>query len=195
MTARLARFVVVALLTTGCEVGERPSSYVIPGPTVPSPLPTLAPCVWDTREELAIWVNNPVARGSLALEESGPEAFIRIDRADREWVIRGPDLTPPAVGVRTLLIRYRWQPDAGLPATAARTAYTTAYFQTTTSIHWFDPSAQAAANVDLQPRDDWTDIAFVPGQFTPPIDVQYCYLRSGGANRGVIEIDRIELVR
>ena len=45
----------------------------------------------DTGDELAIWMSNPVARGSLALEGSGVEAFIRIDRADREWLLRGPD--------------------------------------------------------------------------------------------------------
>jgi hypothetical protein len=34
-----------------------------------------------------------------------------------------------------------------------------------------------------------------PSQYTPPIDVSYCYVTSNGANRGVLEIDRIELVR
>jgi len=186
--------VVLAVLTMGCEGATRPSSFVIPGPSVPSPLPTAAPYVWDTRDELAIWVENPVALGSLALEGNGPDGFIRIAQAEREWTLRGPDLTPSATGVRTLLLRYRWRPDPALSPAASRTLRATAYFQTTAPLqpYYF---GQGAASADLEPRDDWTDITLVPGQFTPPIDVSYCYLHSFGANRGVLEIDRIELVR
>lgn len=187
--------VLVAIAGTACNTGGRPSSYVIDGPTVPSTLTTVVPFVWDSRDELDVWVHNAVSRGSVAIVGSGSEAVIRIDRADQEWVLRGPDLTPPAPEVRTLLIRYRWQLDPALPATAARTLHATAYFQTTTPIHWFDPNAQAAAHGDLQPQNEWTEIRFVPGQYTPPIEVRYCYLHSFGANRGVLEIDRIELAR
>lgn len=194
MTTSVRRLILLAVLTTGCDTG-RPAAFVIPGPTVPSPLPTAPPYVWDTRDELSIWMNNPVARGSLALEGSGVEAFIRIDRADGEWLLRGPDLTPPAAGVRTLSIRYRWRPDPGLPSTAVRTALVTAHFQTTTPVVGYDPNAQAAASSDLEPRNDWTDIALIPGQFKPPIEVKHCYVHSFGANRGLLEIDRIELVR
>ena len=49
---------------------------------------------------------------------------------------------------------------------------------------------------NLPPRADWTEMALLPQeQFKPPTDVKYCYLQSFGANRGVLEIDRIELVR
>lgn len=185
----------LAIVTIACNAGERPSSYVIDGPTVPSTLTTVAPFVWDTRDELDVWVNNAVTRGSVSVVGSGSDAFIRIDRADREWVLRGPDLTPPVPGVRTLVIRYRWLLDPTLPSSAASTLHATAYFQTTTSIHWFDPNAQGAALGDLQPQTEWTDINFIPGQYIPPIEVRYCYLHSFGANRGVLEIDRIELAR
>lgn len=195
MTPALRGAILLAVLTTGCDTGGRPPAFVIPGPAVPSPLPTAPPYVWDTHDELAIWMNNPVARGSLALEGSGADAFIRIDRADREWLLRGPDLTPPAPGVRTLSIRYRWRPAPDLPPTAARTALVTAHFQTTTPVVGYDPNAQGAASSDLEPRIDWTDIALVPGQFKPPIEVAFCYLHSFGANRGVLEIDRLELLR
>jgi hypothetical protein len=195
MTTSLRRLIVLAMLTMGCDTGGRPPAFVIPGPAVPSPIPTVAPYVWDTDEELSIWMHNPVARGSLTLEGSGPEAFIRIDRADLEWVLRGPDLTPPAVGVHTVSIRYRWRPDPGLPATAVQTAPVRALFQTTTPVVGYDPNAQAAALRNLQPQADWTDVVLVPGQFTPPINVEYCYLHSFDANRGALEIGRIELVR
>jgi hypothetical protein len=195
VTTGLPRLILLAVLTTGCDTGGRPPAFVIPGPTVPSPIPTAPPYRWDTYDELSIWMQNSVARGSLTLEGSGAEAFIRIDRADREWLLRGPDLTPPAAGIRTLSVRYRWRPDPGLPATAARTALVTAHFQTTIPVVGYDPTAQGAASADLEPRSDWTDIALIPGQFKPPIEVEYCYLHSFGANRGVLEIDRIELVR
>ena len=78
-----------ALLSAGCQMGSTPDAFVIPGPTVPSTVPTTTPYVWDTHEELAVWVQNEVARGSLTLEGSGNGAFIRIDRADRPWVLRG----------------------------------------------------------------------------------------------------------
>ena len=51
---------------------------MIPGPPVPNPMPTASSYVWDTRDELVIWVENPVAVGSLALEGDGAGAFIRI---------------------------------------------------------------------------------------------------------------------
>ncbi len=194
MTTTVLRAILLAVLTAGCDTG-RPSAFVIPGPAVPSPLPTAPPYVWDTRDELAIWMSNPVARGSLALEGSGVDAFIRIDRADREWLLRGPDLAPPANGVRTLSIRYRWRPDPDLPPAASLTALVTAHFQTTGPVVGYDPNAQGAASGTLEPRGDWTDIALIPGQFKPPIEVEFCYLHSFGANRGVLEVDRIELVR
>lgn len=195
MTIMVQRVILLAVLATGCDAGRRPATFVIPGPTVPSPVPITPPYVWDTHDELSIWMSNPVARGSLALEGSGAGAFVRIDRADREWLLRGPDLTPPVAGVRTLSIRYRWRPDPGLTAGAVLTALVTAHFQTTSAVVGYDPHAQAAASGKLEPRDDWTDVALIPGQFTPPIEIEYCYLHSFGANRGVLEIDRIELVQ
>jgi hypothetical protein len=194
-TAVHVMLLVAGLAASGCDTGGRPPAYVIPGLPVPSPLPTVPPYLWDSHDELSIWMNNPVARGTLALLGNGGGAFIRIDRPDREWLLRGPDLTPAATDVRTLSIRYRWRPDPDLPAVAARTARVTAHFQTTAPVVGYDPIAQAAASIDLLPQDEWTDVALIPGQFKPPIEVSYCYLHSFGANRGVLEIDRIELVR
>ena len=196
MTTRFLLLILLALQTTACEIGGRPPGVVVRGPTVPSPFPTAPPYVWDTADELSIWMNNPVARGSLALEGSGTGAFIRIDRPDRDWLLRGPDLEPAAEGVRTVSIRYRWRPDPGLPPTENLTTRVSAHFQTTTPVVSDDPTAQAHVSSNLRPRDDWTDIALLPQeQFKPPIGVEYCYVHSFGANRGVLEIDRIELVR
>jgi hypothetical protein len=196
MTTRLLPAIVLALLTAACEIGGRPPGVIVPGPTVPSPFPTEAPYVWDTADELSIWLNNPVARGSLALEGSGTGAFIRIDRTDRDWLLRGPDLEPAAAGVRTVSIRYRWRPDPSLPTTEVQSTRVSAHFETLTPAVSADPTAQAHMSSNLPPRGDWTQITLLPqGQFKPPTDVKYCYLQSYGANRGVLEIDRIELVR
>jgi hypothetical protein len=198
MTPRPSRiyFYLIALttLTMGCEGATQPSAIVIPGPAVPNPQPTVVPYVWDTRDELAIWVDNPVALGPLELVGDGSSAFIRVAQAEREWTLRGPDLTPSATGVLTLLLRYRWRPDPALSPVASRTLRATAYFQTTAPLQPYY-YGQGAASAELIPQDDWTDIKLTPGQFTPPIDVSYCYLHAFGANRGVLDIDRIELVR
>ena len=101
---------------------------------------------------------------------------------------------PSATGVRTLLLRYRWRPDASLSPAAARNIRVGAHFQTTAPLQPFY-YGQASAGADIQPATEWTEITFAPGQYTPPIDVGYCYVNSTGANRGVLDIDRIELVR
>jgi len=187
--------ILLVLVTAGCEIGSRPPGVIVPGPAVPSPFPTVPPYVWDTAEELAIWMNNPVARGSLALEGSGADAFIRIDRTDRDWLLRGPDLEPAAEGVRTVSIRYRWRPDPGLPPDEVKTTLVSAHFETVTPAV-SDDALQPQVWGTLRPGGDWTEIAFLPqGQFKPPADVKYCYMLHYAANRGVLEIDRIELVR
>jgi hypothetical protein len=194
MTVTLRHLIAVAVLTAGCEGATRPSPIVIPGPSVPNPMPSAAPYVWDTRDELAIWVENPVARGSLAIEGTGAEAFVRIGQPDREWVLRGPNLQPSATGIRSLLVRYRWRPDVSLSPAAPRNIRAEAHFQTTTPLQPYY-YGQASAGADIQPATEWTEITFMLGEYTPPIDVSYCYVSSYGANRGVLEIDRIELVR
>jgi len=195
MTVPILPVLLLALLTAACEIGGRPPGVVVPGPAVPSPFPTAPPYVWDTAEELAVWMNNSVARGSFALEGSGTDAFIRIERADRDWLLRGPDLQPAAEAVLTVRLRYRWRPDPDVPPTASLTTRVSAFFETTTAVNE-DATAQAHLSSNLSPRDDWTDVELRPqGQFKPPIGVEYCYVQSYGANRGVLEIDRIELVR
>jgi hypothetical protein len=196
MMPRVCPVILLALLTAGCEIGGRPPGVIVPGPTVPSPFPTVPPYVWDTADELSIWMDNSVARGSLALEGSGIGAFIRIDRTDRDWLLRGPDLEPAAEAVRTVRIRFRWRPDPGSPPPEVQSTSVSAHFETLRPAVSGDPAAQAHMSITVPPRGDWTEIELRPqGQFKPPADVKYCYLQSYGANRGVLEIDRIEIVR
>jgi hypothetical protein len=177
------------LLMAACEAGGPGAAHVIPGPTVPSPIPTISPYRWDTRAELEIWMTNRVSRGPLAIDGVGTDAFIRINPASSDWVLRGPDLDPPARAIRTVRVRYRWIPDPALQPAASRTGPLTAYFER------FPATAdQPAAHAELSPATEWTERALTPGSFRDPLDVRYVYLGPGGWNRGIFEIDRIELV-
>jgi len=192
MSPRLVLLCLAIAANAGCDHEAR-QSFVIPGPTVPSTIPTAAPFVWDSRDELEVWVHNAVSRGSMSLEGSGPEAFVRLDRPDNEWVLRGPDLSPPATAIRSARLRYRWRLDPTLPAGASRTAYVTVHFDALGLPEY--QHGQASATVPLQPSDVFTEASFALSQFIPALEVRYVYVSCSGTNRGVFEIDRIELVR
>jgi len=192
MSARLALLCLTLAASAGCD-REHGEAFVIPGPTVPSTVPTSTPYVWDSREELGEWVGNGVTRGSMTLEGSGSEAFIRLDRPQDEWTLRGPDLSPSPTGVRTARLRYRWRLDPTVPTSASRTAYVTVHFDATGLPEY--QHGQTSATLALLPSDIFIDANFTISQYIPVLDVRYFYVTSGGANRGVFEIDRIELVR
>jgi hypothetical protein len=192
MSARLLLLCLAIAANAGCDHEVR-GSFVIPGPTVPSSIPTAAPFVWDSRDELDVWVHNAVSRGSMTLEGSGPDAFVRLDRPDQEWVLRGPDLSPPATAIRTARLRYRWRLDPTLSAGASRTAYVTVHFDAPGLPEY--QNGQASVTVPLQPSDVFTDGSFTLGQYFQALDVRYVYVSCSGTNRGVFEIDRIEIVR
>jgi hypothetical protein len=191
----LTTLIVVGVLTAACETGTRPSPFVIPGPAVRDSPPTDSPYVWDSRQELEIWVRNTVSRGSITLIGSGVDAFIRIEPAENEWLLRGPDLSPSATVVQTLRIRYRWRPASTSTANPGQTISVRTHFQSPRPIVGYDPLAQGVASTVLAPRDDWSDTTFEPSNFRPPIEVLYSYLHSNAGIRGALEIDRIELVR
>jgi hypothetical protein len=193
----VAGFVVVLLLTGACELGGGGEFLVTRGPTVPSPLPTSAPYVWDTREELDVWVHNPVTRGPvpISLVGDGRDAVIRIEPKrglSGGWVMRGPDLSAPARNVRGLRLWYRWQPDPALGPGASLTFSISVSFE---AINAPRPPEQPAAYAMLQPAADWTEGMFRPGSFRDPLDIEYLYLHQSSSNAGVFEIDRIELVQ
>ena len=185
--APLIGFAYVAAIA--CEI--RPADgYVIQGPAVPSPVPTRPPYIWDTRDELDVWTANTVSRGSFALLDENNRAFIRITRVDQEWVLRGPDLDPPVDAIRTIRLRYRWEPDPGLGVAASRIVWITAYFER-------DPAetSQPMATIQLEPSPDWREVDLTQGNYAGTLRTRYFYLHSYGANRGRFDIDRIEAVQ
>jgi hypothetical protein len=193
MKARLASLAVVAVLAAACET-ERPLPFVIPGPTGPSAVPTAAPYVWDTREELAVWVDNGVSKGAVTVEGAGADAFIRVEFSTADWVLRGPDLSPAPTDVRSATIRYRWRVDPSLPASASQSHRVSAHFESRSAVEPFH-SGQITVSATLTSREALADATFNASQLGPPIDVQFFYLTGFAFSRGVLEIDRIALVR
>src|SRR5688572_1530265 len=105
----LPALVIAAAAAAGCD--RVPESLVIPGPTAPSRVITNQPLVWDSREELLDWVSNAVTRGPISVEGDGAAAFIRVKLDINHHVMRGPDLVPPATGVRGARVRARLRHD------------------------------------------------------------------------------------
>ena len=192
MNGRRALLALAIAVGAACGRDER-TSFVIPGPTAPSTVPTAAPFVWDSREELGDWLNNGVTRGAVSLDGSGQDAVIRVDRQESEWVLRGPDLSPTATGVRSARLRYRWRLDSTASSTS-RTIYVVVYFDAPLGLPDYQ-RGQASTSQLLQPSEGFTEATFTLGQYIPALDVRYFYISSTSANRGVLEIDRIELGR
>jgi hypothetical protein len=181
----------VALLLGACEVGGPKPARFIAGPVVPSPIPTSPPYVWDTRTELEVWAKNAVTSGQMmTVQGTGPEAVINIDRPSESWVLRGPDLEPPAEAIVGVRIRYRWEPDSRLGPGASRTGSMTAHFE---KVPFAIDQPQADA-WPISPTDSWTEFDFVPASLRDGVNVRYVYLTSSGFNPGVLQIDRIALV-
>lgn len=175
------------VLGTGCE-GEGVVPRIVAGPAVPSPIPLQAPYIWQGEQGLDIWRRNAVSRGPLTLVGAGDTAFLRLDPTTSEWVARGPDLEPPAVGLGTMRIRYRWVPDPQLQPGATRTFSVSALFETEPPLP-NQPYTFAA----LAPATDWTDFSFPPPYLLTTRRVRYAYLHAQSNNRGVFDIARIEL--
>lgn len=180
-------FMTSTLVLVGCEIGGQPTLQSIAGPSVVSPTPTQAPYVWEGERGLEIWAKNSVTRGSVTLVGSGDTAFIRVDPASGEFVLRGPDLDPPARGVRGVRIRCRWVPDPSLQPGAALALSLVAHFERAPT----DPE-QPTAYAMINPTPEWTDV-HLDGAFSDLTAVRYAYLHSWGGNRGAFDIARIEL--
>ena len=190
LLASSASLLGVALLTGACEVGGPKPARFIAGPAVPSPIPTGAPYVWDTQTELEVWTTNAVTSRQITVQGIGREGVINFDRPSESWVLRGPDLEPPAEGVLGVRIRYRWEPDPRLGPGASRTGSMTAHFEKVP----FAVDQPEAHAWPVSPTDGWTELDFVPGSFRDGLNVRYVYITSSGFNPGVLQIDRIALV-
>ena len=194
----------IGLLSTitlsACETRPAGSPYVIPGPTGPSQVATETPYVWDTRDELAVWLDNKVSRGPVSASGEGRSAVIRIESggpplstSDVErvaWVLRGPDFETPLTGIRAVRIRYVWTP--ALRNTSVPVAIPDIYasFEALAPRFALD-QIRLSADISREPSGEM----ILEERHGAPFAARYVYLHSDGGNRGVLEIDSIALVR
>ena len=179
-----------AATMASCELDNAGTPHVIPGPSVPSPVPLHAPYVWDTPEELRVWTDNAVSRGSFSIDDTDSNGAIVIQfmgasgQAGGAVVLRGPDLVPPAPSIRAVRIRYQWLQDS---ATGFSPPFSVAIDATNAPSADFQPGSY----VSLKAGPGWKEIEFRPP--ASPLDVRYVYF-SGYANAGLLKIDTIALV-
>lgn len=95
---------------SACETSP-PAPSVIPGPFVPA-VATAVPGVWDSRDELAPWVDNGATTGPATVAGDGTAAVIQVRVGEGGAALHGPDLDPSLATVVSGRIRYRWL-DAG----------------------------------------------------------------------------------
>src|SRR5262245_32903758 len=95
----------IALTAAACE--SAPASPKIIPPASVAAVATGVPNVWDTRTEMAAWLDNGVSTGPATLVGDGTEAVIRVDVAAGNARLHGPDFDPPLNGVTGARIRYR----------------------------------------------------------------------------------------
>jgi hypothetical protein len=181
-----------AAMMAACELDTAGTPQVIPGPSVPSPVPLHAPYIWDTPEELRVWTDNAVSRGSFSIDTDDSNGAITIQLTGSSGgplLLRGPDIDPPAKAIRSFRIRYQWLPE--LPS-------------------GFDPSlwvaieaTNAPGAVD-QPRN-YKSLQAGPGwkelevrsylnSGTAPLDVRYAYFWVSPLPVGLLKIDTITLI-
>ena len=185
--------VIAAATAAGC--GDAPEPVVIPGPTAPSRTTTDEPLVWDSRGELLDWVANAVTRGPITVEGEGAAAFIRVGLDFNDHVLRGPDLVPPAAGVRGARIRVRFRNDRGRPPQAVALAEEFHLY-----LEVVDPviaNTQSSMRVSVPAGDEWLDLQLQPGLYCcpQPLTVRYGYVPFRSTTPATMEIDRIELTR
>lgn len=173
--------------------GDLPEPYVIPGPTAPTAV-TRQPLTWDSRDELLQWVANGVTHGPITVEGEGAGAFIRVRMDFGNYLMRGPNLDPPADGVRNARIRVRFRHDRPRPPGAVQTEYFELFFDV---VKPMPPNTQPSMTEAVRPSEDWQDIALRPALYCclAPITVRYGYVPFRSTSPATLEIDRIELTR
>ena len=173
----------------GCEMDNAGTPQIIAGPSVPSPVPLHAPYVWDTKEELRVWTDNAVSRGSFSIDSDDSNGAITIQFAGSSGgplLLRGPDIDPPAKAIRAVRIRYQWLTE--LPVS---------FYPT----FWVTVEATNAPSADVQPRNSkslqagpgWKDLE-VASYASAPLDVRYAYFSVSPQPAGLLKIDTITLV-
>jgi hypothetical protein len=149
--------------------------------------------MWDSRTELADWVDNSITRGPVTLEGDGTAAFLRVRRGATTALLRGPDLPTPAAGVQSARIRVRLRydfPPTGFPRTD-RFGLT---FDVTNPP---TPGVQPHLFATVPPGDDWQELTLLSDAYccTPPFTVRYGYVELFHNQPATLDIDWIAFVQ
>ena len=130
-----------------------------------------------------------VSHGPVSLEGAGREAVIRIATGSAEWVLRGPDLDPPARSVQTVRIRLRWTQERETRQPLS-TQVSAAFQPPGDSFGQYNGSFS-----NIRASTEWTEVQLERHGLQQAFDVRYAYFYESRDNAGVLEIDRIELVQ
>ena len=155
-------------LTAGCELDNAGVPQVIPGPSVPSPVPLHAPVRLGTRVKSSSsgpGTSSRAARSRLTARiRTARLPFSSRAPPASMMMLRGPDIDPPAQAIRAVRIRYQWFPAS--PSTRFLCRYR--------SMPTNSPAAdvQPRALATLRAGSGWQEIEFRP--FTT-LDVRYVY--------------------
>src|SRR5918999_1306133 len=160
MSKYLLALVIATAAAPGCA--DVPEPLVIPGPTAPSRVTTHQPLVWDSREELLDWVANAVTRGPITVEGDGAAAFILVKLDFNDHVMRGPDLVPPAAGVRGARVRARLRHDRSRPPQSVQPEDVHLYFEVIDPVV---PTTQSSMRASVPPGEEWLDLELKPGLY------------------------------
>ena len=192
MSKPLLALAIATAAAAGC--GDVPEPLAVPGPTAPGHITTDQPLVWDSREELLDWVANAVTRGPITVEGDGAAAFIRVRLDVNEYVMRGPDLVPPAAGVSGARIRVRLRHDRSRPPQAVQTEDVHLYFDVVDPLV---PNTQSSMRASVPPTEAWLDLRLAPALYCclQPLTVRYAYVPFRSTSPATMEIDRIELTK
>jgi len=185
----------IAGMMAGCELDNAGTPQIIAGPSVPSPVPLHAPYVWDTPEELRVWTDNAVSRGSFSIDSDDSNGAITIQFAGSSGgqfplLLRGPDIDPPAKAIRAFRIRYQWLTE--LPVSFYASLFVVVEAANAPGV---DPQPRNFKS--LQPGPGWKELEVVPNYLnsaTGPFDVRYAYFWVSPQPAGRLKIDTITLV-
>jgi len=186
-----------AFAVSGCE-SSPVAPTVIPAPSVPS-VPTAIPNVWESRTELAAWVDN--TQPGVTVVGADASAAIHVDVAAGAAVLRGPDFDPPLT-MTAARVRYRW-----LDKGPHEVLLVTMYLRPSAFDFYTNPPKLFYVQGDLSQAPgnasgDWVDELFTAhGLSKPPYSVRFATLDvrvvqtyGGIGGHGVVEIDRISLI-
>jgi len=200
MNTRFLFLLGLAVMTTACETR-------VVGPSIISPLSVAAvatsrPNLWDSREELAAWVNNGASTGSTTIVGDGNDAVIRIDVSQGDARLHGPDFDPP-ITLQATRLRYRWIGRGSNDVLFVTMYLRPAVFDQSLDIpHLF----YIPGDLSRPPEEAsgaWVDqLLTAHGTSTPPYSVRFPQLEISGSGiyapgqiHGTVEIDWIALVQ